>query len=159
MAEPFEHRLEGGEGVLSRVMGARHRAVRALESALADAERLTDMTPDQIRELCAGYGVDIGDRMRAPCRNLYRRYLEHCLVDCSLSEQESRDLTHLKEILCIRDADAAQIHDDVAHSVYGAAVQEVLQDYKLDEEEKRFLSELSAELELSESEADRLYQE
>jgi flavin-binding protein dodecin len=138
---------------------ARHRAVRALESILADAERLTDVTADQIRELCEGFGVDIRDRLRAPCRNLYRRYLEHCLVDCSLSEEESQDLSHLKDILCIEDPDAGQIHDDVARSVYGAAVEEVLRDYKLDEEEERFLTELCAELQLADAEAERLYQE
>jgi flavin-binding protein dodecin len=130
-----------------------------LESVLADVERLTEVTADQIRELCEGFGVDVVDRLRAPCRSLYRRYLEHCLVDCSLSEEESQDLAHLKEILCIQDADAGQIHDDVARSVYGAAVEEVLRDFKLDEEEKRFLTELSAELQLADTEADRLYQE
>ncbi len=35
----------------------------------------------------------------------------------------------------------------------------MLQDYKLDEEEERFLTELSAELDLADSEAQRLYQE
>ena len=55
--------------------------------------------------------------------------------------------------------DVFAIQDEVARSVYGEAIGDVLRDYKLDDEEKRFLSGLRAELQLAEEVAQTIYEE
>lgn len=160
MAEPFQARTGTDGGVLSRVLGGSNRkqAIRVLESRLAEAERLMDVSADDVREVCGEVGVDLEERLRTPCRNLYKRFLEHCLVDCELSEEESEELAHLRDILCLSDADAVHVHDEVARSVYGDAIDDVLRDYKLDEEEERFLTRLRDQLEISDEQAQAIYE-
>ena len=161
MAEPFQHRTESEGGVISRVLGSRGRgqAVKELESLFANAASLRDVSAEQVGELCAGFGVEIDEGLRAPARNFYKRFLEHCFVDCALSDEESADLAHLQILLRLDETDTSQIQDEVARSVYGEAIGDVLRDYKLDDEEKRFLSGLRAELQLAEEVAQTIYEE
>lgn len=160
MAEPFQDRSASQGGLLSRVArGGRRATIRELETMLARADRLRDLTAESIRELGEAHGVDLGTQLRTPRRNLYRRFLEHCLVDCSLDDEEMDELTHLRELLRLDDGDVAHVHNAVACDVYGGAVEEVLSDHKLDEEEERFLSRLRTDLQMSEADASRMYQE
>jgi flavin-binding protein dodecin len=161
VAEPFERRTESDGGVISRVLGSRGRsqAFKELESLFAGAASLRDVSAEQVQELCASYGVEIDGGMRAPARSFYKRFLEYCFVDCALSDEESADLAHLQILLRLDETDTAQLQDEVARSVYGEAIGDVLRDYKLDEEEKRFLSGLRAELQLAEEVAQTIYEE
>jgi flavin-binding protein dodecin len=53
----------------------------------------------------------------------------------------------------------AHVHDVVAREVYGAAIEDVLEDHKLDEDEERFLQRLREELGVSEADASRMYEQ
>jgi flavin-binding protein dodecin len=118
---------------------------------------VSDLTPERVADVAARYGVDLERRFAAARRHLYRRFLEHCLVDCALSPEESADLEHLKLLLRLGGAEVAQIHDEVALATYGGAVAQVLTDQRLDPEERAFLERLSADLHLSSEVADDLY--
>ena len=160
MAEPFT-RHSPSESGLAALLGRRVRrtAVRELEAVLARAKRLRDVSVDRVHELSETHGIDLRDRLRTPRRNLYRRFLEHCLLDCTLSEDESEELAHLRQLLHLDDGDVAHVHDVVAREVYGAAIEEVLEDHKLDEDEERFLQRLRTELGVSDADASRMYEQ
>jgi flavin-binding protein dodecin len=112
-----------------------------------------------VAEVAARHGVDLGARLRTARKNLYRRFLEHCLLDGALSEDESADLVHLRGLLHLEDEDVARLHDDVAIAVYGEAVGQVLQDHKLDPDERAFLERLRGDLGLAPDVASRLYEQ
>ena len=146
VAEPFVHKP--ASGAFARLLGA-GRAVAEIEALLAGAARVCEVSPEAVEQIAKHHGIDLGRRLAGPRRNLYRRFLEHCLVDCALNPEENVDLEHLKQLLRLDDSDAARIHDEVAQAVYGRAVAEVLSDQQLDPEERSFLERISADLALS----------
>ena len=146
MAEPFVRKRAGS--VLARLVGS-GRAVAEIEALLAGAARLSEVSPEAVEQIAKRHGIDLERRIAGPRRSLYRRYLEHCLLDCALSPEENADLAHLQRLLRLDQAEAARIHDQVAQAVYGRAVAEVLRDQQLDPEERSFLERIRADLELS----------
>lgn len=159
MPEPFERRAPRGASRLARLIGSRSEPVRELEDLLARADRLRDVTPEQVREVAAHHGSDLEHSLLTARRALYRRFFEHCLVDQALSAEETAELEHLRGLLALSDADAAALHEQVAQSVYGRAIEQVLADHRLDPEEEEFLRRLGTELRLGEDERTRLYDE
>ena len=133
--------------------------VHDIESLLAGAGRVSEVLLDEIEQLAARHGVDLRRRLLGPRLGLYRRFLEHCLVDSALSEAEIADLAHLRRILCLQDDDAARVHEEVALSVYGQAIDRVLEDHQLDSEEEDFLRRLRSDLDLEAEAAARLLDE
>ena len=156
MAEPFRRvdpaRRERGAGRRSR-----RAALGAIEELLADADRIRSVTAEAVASLCADHGLDSPRRIPRDRKRLYKRYLEHCLEDGVLDDDESADLDHLRDLLHLEPADLVRVHETVARDVYGAAVEEVLEDLKLDPEEEAFLKRLRSDLRLPEREAARLY--
>ncbi len=146
MAEPFENR--SSEGLLSKVLSgpAKRSAIQEIETLLCDAERVRDLSVESVREVASRHGVDLDKRLRTPRMHLYRRFLEHCLLDSHISEEESRDLEHLRTLLCLDGECAAQVHDEVSRRVYGQASDQVLEDQQLDPDEEEFLRQLRGEL-------------
>ncbi|MGH0031051.1 MAG: dodecin domain-containing protein [Myxococcota bacterium] len=156
MAEPFEDR---SEGVLSKVIGGRRGCMQEVERLLARADRVSEVGQDRVAEVASRHKVDFGKRMRTGRTQLYRRFLEHCLRDGHLSEEESEALEHLRSLLRLDDESASRVHDEVSRSVYGEAVDEVLEDQQLDPEEQEFLERLRGRLDIPEPVADALLKE
>lgn len=154
-------RHSSGEGLFARLLGgpSRRTLMREIEDCLARARRVSEVPISQVRALCASRGIDLAGRYRTPRRNLYRRFLEHCLVDQAVSAEEAADLDHLRSLLQLEPPDVTRIHEEVSRSVYGAAVAEVLEDQRLDPDEEAFLRRLRDELQLSTISADAIYDE
>jgi flavin-binding protein dodecin len=159
MAEPFER--QQGESAIGKLLGRRSRAsaIREIEDLLARAGRVRDVSHEKVREISEGRGIDLAAKLCTQRKNLYRRFLEHCLLDCELSEEESEELEHLRALLCLADEDAGEVHERVARDVYGRAIDQVLEDHRLDTQEEVFLRRLRSELHLSEDEARSLEKE
>jgi flavin-binding protein dodecin len=157
MPAPFERpRQRRG---LARLVGGRGGALRELEDRLARAERVRDVSVEQVREVAERHGVDLTTQLHTARCGLYRRFLEHCLRDQALTAEEGDELAHLKRLLALPDADAQEVHEQVAHSVYGRAIDQVLEDGRLDPEEDAFLRRLGRQLEVAEPDASRLLDE
>lgn len=160
MAEPFERRAKAREGLVSRVLGGGAQAgtIAEIEGLLADAARVRDVTVEQVRQIAVRHGVDFGARLVPARRNLYRRLLEQCVLDGAVSAEENAELTHLKEILGLTDADVEPVHDDVARAAYGQALAQALEDHRIDADERAFLARLQSDLRLDPETAERLHQ-
>lgn len=151
MTDRSDAGASGGRSFFGRLIGRDRRAGVAedLRKLVADAERIADLTPEAVAEIGERHGVDLTCRFHTVRKELYRRFLEECLLDHALSERESDELAHLRRILHLEARDAAECHDRVGRAVYGDAVEVVLEDHRLDEEEKGFLRRLGEDLELA----------
>lgn len=149
MTGPFESNPGSSGGLGSRLLGrkARGAAAREIEALLAGSPDLSELTAEKVAAIASEHGVDMS-RLQSQCRDLYRRYLEFCLVDHALSEDEVEDLGHLRGILALPDETASEIHEEVACAVYGAAVDDVLSDHRLDPEEEVFLQRIRDDLDI-----------
>jgi len=152
MAEPFDDRTQTTDGLGSRLPGRRARATaaREIEALFASAARVSDVTAERIIEIAGKHGLQLDRRLWTMRRNLYRRYLEFCLLDQAVSDDEAAELEHLRVILALNAEDAASVHDEVASTVYGSAVAQVLEDHRLDPDEASFLQRLRDDLGLDE---------
>lgn len=159
MADPFQ-RTNSETSWLGRLMrGRRAEAFDAIEVLLAQAPSIRDVRPDVVWSVVAARGVDLRRRFSRDRKNLYQRYLEYCFADRMLSAEETADLHHLRAMLHLGSDDVAEVHDIVARTVYGQAVEQVLDDLHLDTREEAFLRRLREELELPEADAAKLYNE
>jgi len=161
MAEPFRREPGTDSGMFSRIFGsgARAAAARDVEVLLAAADRLADVSVDEVQATAALHDVDLSRHLRTACRALYRRYLEHCFVDRRLSDHEAGELAHLRVILHLEEADCANVHHEVARTLFGTAVDEALGDLRLEPEEEAFLEKLRRDLRLDEDAATRALEE
>lgn len=160
MTGPFEKNPSTRAGLGSRLLGRRSRieAAREIEALLAAAPRISAVTPQQVAEIVEAR--DLGLRqLDEACRELYRRYVEHCLLDRALDEGERADLSHLRQLLEIDDHTASAIHEEVGFTVYGAAIDEVFEDNRVEPKEREFLQGLRSDLNLNADAASRAFEE
>jgi flavin-binding protein dodecin len=158
MAEPFRA-APPPQGLTRALRSKRSTLLDGIEDLFASAGEVRSVAAASIRILCDGCGIDLQTKYLNDRKQLYRRYLVHCLEDKVLSEEESFDLKHLLGILHLSDADVAPVHEEVAREVYGKAIAEVLDDMKLDPDEETFLRRLRGDLQISEDVAQKLLQQ
>jgi len=140
----------------ARLPGGRERAAgAAVESLLARASRITEVSQADVDQACRALGVDSPSGVRNEFKSLYGRFLDHCFEDRRLSIEESEDLEHLQRILGLGDSDVGGVQDEAAIRVYGSTVAEVLEDLRIDPEETRFLARLREELQIPEWKAEQ----
>jgi len=150
VAGPFQ-RVPGSPDASSRLLGRRSSVtLQAIEDLLARADCVRDVTSVVVSDLCAARNVDLRRRLSRGRRQLYHRYLKHCFEDKVLTPGEIDELSHLRGLLHLDAADLVEVHDAVAVEVYGEAVEEVLADFRLDDDEAAFLRGLRESLDLSE---------
>lgn len=161
MAEPFQRRAETGAGLVGSLLGRRKKSdcLREIEDLFARAERLTEVSPRKVSEIADRHELDFSERLRTARRCLYRRFLQHCLEDQTFTEEEREEVGHLRDLLRLDARDAGMVHEQVAQDIYGAALDRVLQDFRLDPEEEEFLERLRADLELPDEVAEALREE
>lgn len=144
MSKPFNETQPAAGG--GRLIGRKKLdAAAAVETVLAIASEITAVSRDDIDAACKSAGVDTKRQLRKDFKTLYGRFLDFCFEDRRLSPEESVDLEHLQQILELSNADVSSVQDDVAISVYGKAVAEVLADLKIDDEEANGPSTASLE--------------
>ena len=160
MTGPFESNPGTSGGLGSRLLGrkARGAANRDIEALLAGSPDISAVTADRVAAIATEHGVELS-RLQSQCRDLYRRYLEFCLVDHALSDAEIADLGHLRTILVLPDEVASEVHEEVSCAVYGAAIDDVLSDHRLDPEEEEFLTRLRDDLDIDAEAAERAFEE
>jgi len=158
MANPFR-RAPAATGGLGRALRSKRvTTFEALENLLACSEAVRAVRAEEVRDICAAAAVDLNRKYMGDRKDLYRRYLAHCLDDKVLTEEENADLQHLAALLHLSDEDIAPIHEELSEEVYGKAIEEVLEDLRLDPDEENFLRRLRGELHISEEVAQRLYE-
>jgi len=158
VARPFDTR-DAEAGQRSRLFGRRRTAaLNEVEQLLAECAELREVSAEDVAQAAAKHGVTLDRKYRGACRDLYRRLLKQCLDDHELTENERADLAHLKHILGLESEDITAVHEQTARTVYGKAVEKVLEDHQVDPAEAEFLRCLRAELELSERIAEGLYE-
>jgi len=157
MAEPFNRSQSTDKGVAATFRRRSSITLELVEDLFARASSLRDVKSGKVDDICHARGIELRRSLAHGRAELYRRYLKYCLDDNVLSEHESADLTHLRGVLQLSPDETMAVHDSVAIEVYGEAVQEVLADFQLDDDEARFLERLRADLHLPEERADQIF--
>jgi len=131
-------------------------AIVKLNNLLA-SKAVLDVTIKDVQSIVFEYRVNLKRNFPDEIRNFYLTYFEHCLDDKFLSDDEVKELLHLKRILTLNDKDVEIIHNQVAGKIYKKAVDEALEDNLLEPEEKAFLESLQKDLRLKPTVANKIY--
>lgn len=133
------------------------RNVVAEVNNLLATRPVREVSADDVQRLATAYKVDPHRKFATELKALYQQQLRHCLIDRRISEEEFRELQHLKQILAISDREISRIHEEVLGEVYQGEVEKVMTDGRVSEEEKRFLRKLEEEIRLPKVYAERIY--
>jgi hypothetical protein len=89
--------------------------------------------------------------------NIYADVLKHCVKDFRLSDEETQQLDHLRDILSLDPADTGHIHAAVIYPIFQNAVRNAVFDDKLTGEEENWLNEIARGLKIPEEFVPQLY--
>ena len=125
---------------LQRVTGQqpKENAVVEINNMFANRPVRTVSISD-IEKVAESYKVNVFKKFQGPLIGLYRDYLIHCLSDKVLTNEEIKDLLHLKHALGLNDKIVSKIHSDASESIYKKSVDEAIADGRLDPGEEAFL--------------------
>ncbi|MCS6821841.1 MAG: hypothetical protein NZ551_08220 [Microscillaceae bacterium] len=135
----------------------KENALTEINNLLAEKD-LRDITLEEIHLIASKYGVNPSVDFEQEILQFYKDYLKSCLEDRFVSEEELKDLKHLKYILEINDKEVAKIHEELAGEIYRKEVERVINDGELDENERIFIEKLQNDLRLPDSIAKKIYQ-
>jgi hypothetical protein len=89
--------------------------------------------------------------------SIYADVLKHYIKDFRLSDEETEQLGHLRDILSLDPADTGHIHAAVIYPIFQNAVRNAVFDDKLTGEEETWLNEIARGLKIPEEFVPQLY--
>jgi hypothetical protein len=112
-----------------------------------------------VAQIANKYKIDLHKTFRDDLLAYYELYLRYFLQNRLLSDQEITELTSLKRALGLTDPETSEVLNKVATEVYKKAVNEVLADGSITEEERAFLARLESQLTIPADASQRIYDE
>jgi len=117
------------------------------------------ITKMEIADIEQRYNIRLESAFRLNVEEFYAVYLNHCLLDRRLDDQELLDLKHLKSLFSLTDKAITYLHDQIGLLVYKASMQEAVADGRLSSNERSFLAQLENELKLPAVLAEKISEE
>lgn len=117
------------------------------------------ITLDEIAKISKRYDFNIYYVFKKNIFEFYAVYLNDCLKNKNLSDDDTDELKHLKTLLRLSDDDTRMIHDKLAGAIYAERMQDAIEDGRLDNAEKESLEKLQKQLRLSENIAQTISRE
>jgi hypothetical protein len=113
---------------------------------------------DDIYAIADKYGVNFKTDYDNEMTDFYRDYLQSCLADKVVTEQEYQDMRELKRILQLNDKQVEETHRELAGQIYKSEVEKMIQDGEVSEEERSFMEKLQNDLKLPKEVATKIYE-
>ncbi|MFT3947890.1 MAG: hypothetical protein QM763_13050 [Agriterribacter sp.] len=130
-------------------------AVIELNNLLATKEILK-ISKREISEIEEQYKLSLNKEFKLNLEEFYAVYLNYCLADKILNEQELAELNHLKHILELDDKTINKLHAKIGENIYKKSFQEAVADGRLTKDEEEFLSKLESALRLPKELAEKI---
>lgn len=119
---------------------------------LLASKPLQEISNSDISHIENLYGVDIAKEFSLNIQEFYAVYLNYCLMEEGLSENEKDDLKHLSSILRIDHSVIQMLHQKIGIPVYRRAWEKATKNGILSDAEEKRLKALSEALQLPEKE-------
>lgn len=133
-------------------------AVIELNNLLA-TKPIKDISKNAITEIEGKYKLSLLREFKLNLEEFYTVYLNHCLADRILNEQELEDLSHLKNVLGLDEKTINELHARLGKNIYKESFQEAIADGRLSKEEEQFLDKLESTLKLPKELANKISEE
>lgn len=105
------------------------------------------------------YKIGLHKEFKLNIEEFYAVYLNYCLADKVLNDEELKELNHLKNILNLDDKTIDKLHSKIGVLVYKKSFEEAVSDGRLTKDEEYFLNKLETTLRLPKELADKISSE
>ena len=133
-------------------------AVIELNNLLA-SNPILNISENDIAEIEKNYNLSLLKEFKLNLEEFYAVYLNFCLGDKILNDDEFKKLNHLKHLLNLDSKTIEKIHAKIGEIIYKKTFQEVVADGKLTEQEKDFLVKIENTLKLPKELTDKISSE
>jgi len=117
---------------------------------LLASKPLMEITPEDVAEIAGRYKVDLYKECKEHLNCMYAIALTEALKDHEITDEELWELSHLKSLLYLKDADIEDLHHTIAGDLYKKHLEKALSDRRYSPEEQQTLEALRNSLKLSE---------
>lgn len=117
---------------------------------------LMDIVTDEVQEIGARYNVDLHEVFSDQLKDMYRLYLNKCLEDNAISNQEIDELRHLSNLLLLDDEQVTTIHDELTSDIYKQNYDDVLNNTQSQTEKEVFIAALQQNLRMPDAQVARI---
>jgi len=133
----------------------RENAYIEIHNTIARAP-INQISKDDIDAILAGHKISAA-AAKSRLTSIYADVLKHYVKDFRLSEEETQQLGHLRDILSLDPADTGHIHAAVIYPIFQNAVRNAVFDDKLTNEEESWLNEIAQGLTIPDEFVPQLY--
>jgi hypothetical protein len=133
-------------------------AIIELNNLFASKDILSITTSD-INSIEEQYEIRLNKEFKLNLEEFYAVYLNYCLADKILNEDEIKDLNHIKSILNLDDKTIDKLHSKIGEIVYKKSFEEAVADGRLTKNEEDFLNKLETTLKIPKTLADKISSE
>jgi hypothetical protein len=146
-------------GLIARLLGRKPKENAFVEiKNLITHTPIRDLDPQQVEQVLASYGID-DDEAEPQLRNLYQMVMRNVVRDGEVSDEEIEELSHLRHVFGLSDADVRDIEEAIIEDAYRTQTRMAVGDSHLTDEEKRRLQVLASRLRISEDLAKSIREE
>ena len=150
MTKVFNQKLLQKQSVLQKLLKKQPTGNFLIEiNNLLASKSISEITKLEITQIASRYTKNVAKNNLDKLYNLYSDYFIFCLKDKSLSQEEIKNLKHLKEILDLKESQVDKIHNQIAGAIFKKNVRELISDGSITREGEEFLINLQKNLLLS----------
>ena len=126
------------------------------ENAIIEINNLLGSRPlytievDEIEVIAARYKVNLHRKFNSRLMGLYQRYLQRCLSDNNLSEDELNALNSLKHLLALSDNEVTELHNKLVSDIYRKSYEAAISGGKLEKSTEDLIDALQQNIRLPE---------
>ena len=143
MNSPYTYKEPKKSGFLKKIFNTTYK-----ENALTEVNNLLATKPipeiqsTDITEIAEKYKISLPNEFPKELFEFYEVYFKECIKDKILTDDEVRNLTHLKNLLAISDFEIKELHNKISGEIYKMNYEEVIKDGMISEVEKTFLKNI-----------------
>ncbi|MCF7927500.1 MAG: TerB family tellurite resistance protein [Spirochaetales bacterium] len=152
--------MNAGANFLQRLLGrlSKRNAIKELRNRIAE-KGIESIDHEYVGELESRYGVSFDRDLSEERKAVYRDFLDACLTDKWLDNNEISELRRLRDLLGLTDRQEREVREAAVTEVYRETLKEALADNEINEDERRTLQLMQENLAISEEQAARIYRQ
>jgi len=123
------------------------------------SKQVLEITTTDFKDIEERYKISMNKEFKLNLEEFYAVYLNHCLADKVLNDDELKELNHIKHTLNLDDKTIDKLHSKIGEIVYKKSFEEAVADGRLTKDEEDFLNKLETTLRIPKELADKISSE
>ncbi|MFB9075959.1 hypothetical protein ACFFLS_13580 [Flavobacterium procerum] len=117
---------------------------------------ISEISKKRVAEIEKRYQIILKDEFKLNLEEFYAVYLNHCLEEGNLKDEDFDNLNHLRLILSLNDSTAKELHHKIGEIVYKNFFEKAIANGRLIRREEDFLEKIENDLELPKQTVNRI---